>query len=58
MTEQQHHSPDLLPPHPDFTGVVYGTTIRDRRTGKHWRQIAEYINGECTDRYVTRAPAK
>lgn len=32
----------------------YGETVTDR-DGVRWVQVFEYENGECVDRYVTKA---
>ena len=37
----------------NFTGTVCSETTTDKRTGEECRQVFEYVNGECVDRYVT-----
>lgn len=36
-----------------FTGTIRSEIVTDPRTGERCRQIFEYENGECVDRYVT-----
>lgn len=37
----------------NFTGTVLSEPFVNELTGEECRQVFEYINGECTDRYVT-----